>query len=231
MTHKSCIFLNERSKNLTLPAQAESVLPDPSGAPGASNGLVGAHTLANSSGLLAGGSEAAQLTVLVDSVHDPVDLWISPDGRMGHVHHDHLEVLVGRVLAHPVGVEDSQSLESAANTLLGDGLKVSLGLLLLDSTGALGLTIGTSLGDWPLASTTPHGNTVDDKSLLGLVSKSASLVGPGGTRSTVHLDINGLVSPVKRQCKETNLGELTVLPTSDPEEIPHHIALLLAIQF
>ena len=188
MTHKSCNVLNERSKKLTLPAQAESVLPDPSGASGAPDGLVGADTLAHSSRLLAGGGEAAQLTVLVDSVDDPVDLGVSPDGGMGHVHHDHLEVLVGGVLTHPVAVEDSQSLESASNTLLSDGLKVPLRLLLLDSTRALGLTIGTSLGDWPLASSTPHGNAVDDKSLLGLVSKSASLVRAGGTRSTVHLE-------------------------------------------
>ena len=47
--------------------------------------------------------------------------------------------------------------------LLGDGLEVPLRLLLLDSTGALGLTIGAALGHGALAPTTPHADAVDDK--------------------------------------------------------------------
>ena len=125
--------------------------------------------------------------MLLHGVHDPVDLGVTPDGGVGHVHHDHLEVLVGGVLTNPVGVEDPQSLKSPANTLLGDGLEVTLGLLLFDSTRGLGFTIGTTLGHRPLPATTSHGNAVDDESLLGLVSQPAGLVGPGRAGSTVDL--------------------------------------------
>ena len=176
--------------SLSLSAEAESVLPDPSGASGTSDGLGTSDSLANSTRLLAGSSQSTQLSVLVDSSHDPVDLWISSDGRMSNIDHDHFKIFVGRVLTHPVGVEDSQSLESTANTLLSNGLKVSLRLLLLDSTRALGLTIGTSLGNWPLSTTTSHGNTVDDETLLGLVSQSSCLVRSCGARSTVDLNNN-----------------------------------------
>ena len=56
--------------------------------------------------------------MLLHGVHDPVDLGVTPDGGVGHVHHDHLEVLVGGVLAHPVGVEDTETLQSTTNTFL-----------------------------------------------------------------------------------------------------------------
>ena len=125
--------------------------------------------------------------MLVHSSTDPVGLGVASDGRMGDVHHDDLEVLVGRVLAHPVRVEDPQSLQSPTNTFLGDGLEVALGLLLLDSTRGLGLSIGTSLGDGPLPAATSHGNAVDDEALLGLVSQPAGLVRPGRARSAVDL--------------------------------------------
>ena len=106
---------------------------------------------------------------------------------MGDIHHDDLEVLVGRVLANPVRVKDSEASQSTTNTFLGDGLEVSLWLLLFDGTGALWFTIGTSLGNWPLPASTSHGDAVDDEPLLGLVAQSASLVGSGGTRSSVNL--------------------------------------------
>ena len=125
--------------------------------------------------------------MLLDGVHHPVNPGIASDGGMSHVDHDHLEVLVGGVLANPVRVEDSESLESATNSLLGDGLKIPLRLLLLDRTRALGLTIGTTLGDGALPASTPHGDPVDDESLLGLVSKTAGLVGSGRPGGTVDL--------------------------------------------
>ena len=125
--------------------------------------------------------------MLLDWSAHPVDLGISGDGGMVDVDHDDLIVLVGGVLAHPVGVQDPQALESSAHSFLSNGLKVSLRLLLLDSTRSLGLTIGTSLGNRTLAATTPHGDTVDDESLLGLVSQPASFVWPGWARGTVDL--------------------------------------------
>merc|ERR1712106_759670 len=112
---------------------------------------------------------------------------IPGDGGVVDVNHDDLEVLVGRVLSHPVRVQDPQTLESAANTLLSDGLKVPLWLLLLDSSGSLGLTIRTTLSNWALTASTPHGDTVDAEALLGLVPQPAGFVGPGWARCTVNL--------------------------------------------
>merc|ERR550539_563143 len=119
---------------------------------------------------------------------------------------------VGGVLADPVGAEDPESLQSPANSLLRDGLEVALGLLLLDSTRGLGLSIGTSLGDGPLPAATSHGNAVDDEALLGLVPQPAGLVRPGRAGGAV------------------DLGELAVLPAPDSQQISHHIALLLAVE-
>ena len=172
---------------LTLPAETKSVLPDPPGPPGASNGLGVGRALADTARLLAGVGQAAQLPVLVDSATNPVSLRVASDGGVGDVNHDDLEVLVGGVLTNPVGVEDPQSLQSPAHTLLGDGLEVTLGLLLLHGTRGLGFTVGTSLGNGPLPATTSHGNAVDDESLLGLVSQPAGLVGPGWAGSAVDL--------------------------------------------
>ena len=134
--------------------------------------------------------EAAKLPVFVDGATDPVSLGVPPDGGMGDVHHDDLEIFVGGVLANPVGAEDPESLQSPANSLLRDGLEVALGLLLLDSTRGLGLSIGTSLGDGPLPAATSHGNAVDDEALLGLVPQPAGLVRPGGAGSAVDLQEN-----------------------------------------
>ena len=106
---------------------------------------------------------------------------------MGDIHHDDLEVLVGGVLANPVRVEDSEASQSTTNTFLSDGLEVSLWLLLFDGTGALWFTIGTSLGNWPFSSTSSHGNTVDDESLLSLVTKSSCLVWSSWAGSSMNL--------------------------------------------
>ena len=52
----------------------------------------------HTSGSLAGGGEAAELPVLHDGAAHPVDLGVARDGLVVRVDHDHLEVLVGRVL-------------------------------------------------------------------------------------------------------------------------------------
>jgi len=113
-------------------------------------------SLAETTRRLASSGKTSELPVLLDWVTHPVNLRVPGDGGVVDVNHDDLEVLVGRVLSHPVRVQDPQTLESAANTLLGDGLKVPLWLLLLDSSGSLGLTIRTSLGNWALAASTSH---------------------------------------------------------------------------
>jgi len=61
----------------------------------ASSGLVELVTLAQSTGLLASGSETTGFAVLVDWVDDPVDARILADGLVLWVDKDDFVVLVG----------------------------------------------------------------------------------------------------------------------------------------
>lgn len=99
----------------------------------ASLGLVVAVALVETTGLLAGGGETASLAVLVNGVDDPVDAGIDADGLVLGVDKDDLEVLVGRVLVNPVGVEDTQIGAAAADTLLSGSLERALVLQLVDT--------------------------------------------------------------------------------------------------
>merc|ERR1719268_374522 len=198
--------------SLSLPAQLETVLPEPGSPPGTSLSLVELVSLTKPTRLLASSSQAPELPVLLDGSAHPVDLGISPDSRVVGVDHDDLKVLVGGVLSDPVGVEDPETLESPPDSLLSDRLEIPLRLLLLHSTRSLWLTIGTALGDRPLPSSPPHGDPVDDESLLGLVAQPPGFVRSGGPWGTVHL------------------GELAILPAPDAEQVAHDIALLLTVQ-
>lgn len=64
---------------LSVAPEREGVVPLP-GLSAASLGLVVAVALVETTGLLAGGGEAAGLAVLVDGVDDPVDAGILADG-------------------------------------------------------------------------------------------------------------------------------------------------------
>lgn len=88
---------------LTVSPVALSVEALPGLSP-ASSGLVVSVALVETTGLLAGGGETAQFTVLVDGVNDPVDASIAADSLVLGVDEDDLKVLVGRVLVDPVGV-------------------------------------------------------------------------------------------------------------------------------
>ena len=123
-------------------------------------------------------------THLVDGVADPVDTGVAADGLVLGVDKDNLVVLVGRVLVDPVGVQDTQVGAAAANTLLGGGFEGALVLELVDTLVG-GLAVGGTLGGRALATTAADTDTVDDVTLLGLVTETASLVGTRGARSTV----------------------------------------------
>ena len=101
------------------------------GLPATSGGLVVLVTTAKTSALLAGGGQAAKLTMLVDWVDDPVDAGILADGLVLWVDEDDLVVLVGGVLVDPVRVENAQVSASATDTLLGGGLEGALELELV----------------------------------------------------------------------------------------------------
>jgi len=150
--------------------------------------------------------------VLHDWSAHPVDLGVPSDGCVVNIHHDHLVVLVGRVLPNPVRVEDPQSLESPSHPFFSNRLKIPFWLLLFHSSRGFGFSIRTTLGNWALAATTSHGDTIDDKSLLSLVPQSTSFIRSCWARSSV------------------DLSQLAILPTPDPEQVPHDIALLLPVQ-
>lgn len=71
-----------------------------------------------------------------------------------------------------------------------------------------GLTKGSTLGDGLFPVTPTNANTVDEVTLLGLVSQPTSLVGSGRTGSTV------------------DDGELTVFPASDSRDELQDVRLL-----
>lgn len=115
------------------------------GLPAAGLGLGVAVALVETTGLLAGGGEAAGLAVLVDGVDDPVDAGVDADGLVLGVDEDDLVVLVGGVLVDPVGVQDAQVGATAADTLLSGGLERALVLELVDTLVG-GLTCGVRKG-------------------------------------------------------------------------------------
>lgn len=172
-------------------------------------GAVEAVTLVDTTALLTSGGEGTGLTVLVDSLGDPVDAGITADGRVRGVDEDDLEVLVGGVLVNPVGVEDTQVTATTADLLLSNGTVGALVLELVDTLVG-GLTVGGTLVSVTLAATATDTDTVDHVALLGLVAETTSLVGAARTASTV------------------DSGELAVLPAADTQKETKDVRLLVA---
>ena len=99
---------------------------------------------------------------------------------MAGVNADDLVVLVHTVLVDPVRVEYTEVTATTTDTLLRCAPQAALELDVVD-TLADGFAIGSTLGDGLLPVATAHTHTVDDISLLGLVSQTTSFVGSGGT--------------------------------------------------
>lgn len=118
------------STRLSVTPERKGVVSLP-GLSAASLGLVVTVTLVETTGLLAGGSEAAGLAVLVHGVDDPVDARILADGLVLGVDEDDLVVFVGGVLVDPVRVEHAQVGAAAADTFLGGRREGSLVLELV----------------------------------------------------------------------------------------------------
>ena len=194
---------------LTIAVQLQGVAPLPGCMAGASESQVELVALAQTSALLACRCQATHLSVLVHRLCDPLGVWVASDGLVEWVDQNHLKEFVGRVLAYPVGVENSQGSAVTASTLLSNGLQAA-GKFDLVNTMVHWLAIGGTLGHRAFTSTTAHTDTVDYIALLGLVSQPTGLVRSGGSRSTVKV------------------GQLTILPAADAEEEAHHIGLLLA---
>jgi len=200
-------MLSRRSR-LTVSAELEHLSALPGSTDGRSHLEGGLPTTVEGSALATGGSHTTQLAVLVDGVADPVDTRVVTDNGVHRVDHDALVPLVDGVVSDPVGVQESEGSYFTADTLFGNGLQVTGGFD-LGHTGGGRLTVADTLGDLALASSPLHADTVDDVSLLGLVSQSAGLIWAGRTRGTV------------------DSRKLTVLPGPDSAQEAHHIGLLL----
>jgi len=122
--------------------------------------------------------------VLVDRVDDPADTRITTDSLVLGVDEDDFEVLVGRILVDPVGVQDAEVGAATTNSLFGSGAEGSL-ILELVHTLVGGFAESGTLWHRLLATTTADTNSVDDITLLGLVSETTSLVRSRGTRSAM----------------------------------------------
>lgn len=175
------------TKGLTVSAENLGVEALPGGAVRTTDGAVGTVALdAKTPVVLASRGQATALSVLVDSLGDPVDARIVADSHVVRIDQDDLEVLVGGILVDPVGVQHTEVGSDAANTLLGNRAKVADELELVD-TVVLGLAIDNTLEVRSLAATTADSNSVHDVALLGLVAQAVSLVGTSGASHALDL--------------------------------------------
>lgn len=124
--------------------------------------------------------------------HDPVDPWISPNGFVLRVNKDDLKVFVGRILVDPIRIEDSKIGTTTTNPFFGGRLEGSLIFQLVDTlvgrfacyppsatnlaSGIQDHTISCPFRDRSLATTSSDTDTIDDISLFGFITQSASLV-------------------------------------------------------
>jgi len=172
------------------------------------SGLLSGVTLdVQTSAALTGSGQTSHFSVLVDTVADPVDSGVLSDDFVGGVDHDDLEVFVGGVLTSPVRVEDSKTTNSSADSLFGDISQIS-GELELDNTLTGGLTVDYTLGDGFLSAASSNSDSVDNVTLLLLVSQSSGFIRSGGSGASV------------------DGGQLSELPSSDSENEAHDIRLL-----
>lgn len=169
-------------------------------------------TLVDTTGLLASSSESTGFSVLVNGVDDPVDSGIPSDGLVLGVDQDDLIVLVGSILVDPVRVQNSQVGTSSSNSLLSSSSQRSL-VLELRNTHVSGLTVGSTLGHRSLSATSSHSDSVDNVSLLGLVTKLSSLV-----RS-------------RRSGSSVDSMELSVFPASNSQKESNDVGLLVSGDF
>jgi hypothetical protein len=199
--------------DLSVSGEGLSVAALPAGSPGTTNALVGTVTLlSHTTSMATSSSETTSFTVLVDRIHNPVNGRIVADGIVVRINKNNFIILEGSILVHPVAVEHTEVGANATNTALSNSTEVTT-VLQLVNTLVLGLTINNTLRIRSFTSTTANSNTVHNITLLGLHSKSASLIGTSGVRDTA------------------DLRKLTVLPGADTEEVTHSIALLLSPKF
>ena len=110
--------MGEKKRKSTFATQTEGIPSLPVGTTRATSCFVEQMTLAKTTRAATSRGKAAHLTVLVHWSADPVGLGVTTDGFVEGVDQDHLKELVGGVLTHPVGAQDTQTSTATANTLL-----------------------------------------------------------------------------------------------------------------
>ncbi len=124
--------------------------------------------------------------MLVHRVDNPADTGVVSDGGVVGINHDDLVILVGSILVHPVTVEYPQVGTCPASTLLCHTAQVAHKLKLGD-TLVLGLTVHDTLVVGSLAATTTNSATIDNITLLGLVTQLVCLLRTSRAGNFLHL--------------------------------------------
>lgn len=137
--------------------------------------LVVQVTLVNTSGLSTCSSQASVFSVLVDWVTDPVVSSIVSDGIVGWVNKNDFVVLVGGVFIDPVRVQDSQVGCSSTDSFFSSDSKRLLVLQMVDTLVGW-LTVSSTLWNRSLSVTSSDSDSVNDKTLLSLVTQLSSLL-------------------------------------------------------
>jgi len=171
-------LVNIAKKNLTVAAEAESVVPFPGGQLG---GVVVAAAFSETTVMFSDTGKTTSLPALVYRLGNPVNPWVTANGFVIGIDEDDLVIFVDTVLVNPVRVQDSQVTTTSANALFRNAPQSSLGLEVVH-TLMDGFTIGGTLRDVLLAVTPADANTVDNVSLLGFVPQPAGLVWAGWAR-------------------------------------------------
>jgi hypothetical protein len=169
-------------------------------------------TLSVTTRLLTDSSKTTSFTTLVNRVGDPVNVSITTDGLVRGIDEDNFKVLVGSILVNPVRVQNTEVSTLTTDTFLSSGTERTL-VLELRNTLVNGLTEGSTLGNRSLTATTTNTDTVDDETLLGLVTQTTSLIRTRRARSTMN-DV-----------------QLSEFPTSNTEQETGDIGLLLSGKF
>merc|ERR1719189_1676478 len=164
------LAITETVKHLNVSSELETVLSEPGLAAGSADGMVEPFSMTQATRTFASLGKTTQFSVLLCWGTDPVDPGVTPDSLVEGINENNFKIFVSGILGNPVRVQHTQSTKSSTNPLFSNGLKVSLWLLLFDSTRALGLTIGASLGNGTFSSSTSHTDSVDNISLLLLVT-------------------------------------------------------------
>jgi hypothetical protein len=168
--------------------------------------------LDKTTGLFSSGSKPAKFSVFVGRIGNPVNASILTDGPVEGIYQNNLVELVRRILVNPIGVKDSQATTGTTNSLLGNTSQPSL-ILQLYNTMGFRLSINNTLGDRLLTSSTSNLYSVDNVSLLRLVTKTPSLVG------------------TSRSSHTTDGRELSVLPATNTKKEAKRVSLLLLPEF